>query len=134
MARKKSQTPTLALAKYMLALQQSMRLDHWTVELSQAQSSEDSWADIAPHAQAFRATLRISLDFWGLTPEKQRHVLVHELLHLITCRMDQVVSTVELSMGTAAYEPWSKCFDDEHERAVDKLAEIISEQFDLPIF
>jgi hypothetical protein len=134
MARKKSQTQTVALAKYLLAMQQVMRLDHWTVELSHVPSSEDAWADIAPHSQALRATLRISPDFWTQTPDKQRQILVHELLHLVTCRMDQVVMNIEESLGTAAFEPWSKCFDDEHERAVDKLAEIISEQFELPHF
>lgn len=112
----------------------TLNLTAWTVGVTQDASDVDAWADIDPHAQNQTAELRVSHDFWRQTPEKQRLVLTHELVHLITCRHDQVIEALAEPLGKIAWAVFEPQHDDAAERAVEALAQVIAPMLDLPAF
>ena len=100
----------------------------------EAASDVDAWADIDPHAQAPTADLRVSHDFWTQTPEKQRLILTHELLHLVLARYARVAETMEESLGKLAWAVLEPQLEDAEERATEHLARIIAPYLALPAF
>lgn len=112
----------------------ALNLTAWTVNVAPDASDVDAWADIDPHAQNHTAELRVSHDFWRQTPEKQRVILTHELVHLITCRHDQVIESLAEPLGKIAWAVFEPQHDDAAERAVEALAQIIAPTLHLPAF
>jgi hypothetical protein len=115
-------------------LQGHLNLYQWQVNVVRDASDVEAWADIAPHAQAQTADLRISHDFWAQPAERQREVLVHELVHLVTCRADQLVENLESALGKVAWATLEPQYDDAAERSVDHMARVIAQSVALPEF
>jgi hypothetical protein len=122
------------LEEYVGVLQAHLNLAQWKVSVVQEASDVEAWADIAPHSQADTADLRISHDFWGLSQERQRTVLVHELIHLVVSRADQVVENLEEPLGKLAWSVLSSQYEDATERAVEHMAVIVAAFVPLPEF
>ena len=121
-----------ALEAYVADLQRALNVKHWDVTVVRDASDVEAWADIDPHSQALTATLRVSHDFWEQKPERQREVLLHECLHLVTCRHDQVIENLEEALGKIAWATFEKQHDDAGERVVDHLARVIAQWIPLP--
>jgi len=77
-------------------------LDHWEITVVEAASDVDAWADIEAHAQQPTADLRVSFDFWKQTPEKQRLILTHELMHLVVARYARIAENLD-ALGSVAW-------------------------------
>ncbi len=92
-----------ALDAYVAELQVAMNVTYWKITVARDASDVEAWADINPHAQAETAELRVSHDFWKQTPELQREVLTHEMLHVVTARLDQTVEAMEEAFGKIAW-------------------------------
>jgi hypothetical protein len=123
-----------ALDAYVAEVQLALNLGQWSVTTIREASDVTAWADIAPHAQAETAELRVSHDFWSQKPERQREVLVHELLHLVICRQDQIVEALEQAVGKIAWSVFESQYEDSSERSVDHIARIIAPTLGLPSF
>lgn len=123
-----------ALEAYVASIQEALNVRHWEVTVTREASDVEAWADIDPHSQANTATLRVSHDFWEQKPERQREVLIHECLHLVTCRHDQVVENLEDALGKIAWATFEKQHDDAAERVVDHVARVIARWIPLPAF
>lgn len=123
-----------SVAAWVTQAQGVMGLAHWDVTLSRDNASEDAWADIEPHSQATNATLRLGREFFTLPPVRQRAYLTHELVHLGLCRVDQMVDTLEDANGAVWWSGFSPNFDNELERAVDWVANILAPRLPLPEF
>jgi Zn-dependent peptidase ImmA (M78 family) len=76
----------------------------------------------------------VSHDFWTQTPEKQRLILTHELLHLVLARYARVSETMEESLGKLAWAVLEPQLEDAEERATEHLARIIAPYLSLPAF
>ena len=122
------------LEAYVADLQVALNVSPWKVTIARDASDVDSWADINPHEQNATAELRISHDFWRQTPEMQREVLTHEILHLVTARLDQTVEALEDAMGKVLWAVFEPQFVNATERSVDHLAKIFAPTFPLPDF
>jgi len=122
------------LEAYIAALQTALNVANWKVTIARDASDVEAWADINPHEQNATAELRISHDFWRQTPEMQRDVLVHEVLHLVTARLDQTVEALEDAMGKVLWAVFEPQYENATERAVDHLAKIIAPSIPLPNF
>lgn len=109
----------------------AMNLDAWQIDILRDAADVEAHADIAPHSQAHTAELRVSYDFFRQTPEKQRDILTHELVHLIM-RQDQIVESLEPSLGKLAWSVFEPQYEDATERATDHIARIIAQQLELP--
>lgn len=114
-----------ALESWIAETQRVLGLLEWTITVSRDASDVEAWADIAPHSQAATAELRLSADFWRQTPEKQREILSHEMVHLITCRADQTVEALEDALGSLAWATFEPQYENAAERSVDRLCRII---------
>jgi len=98
----------------------------WRVEVIDDPSSNEDWADIEPHTQAFTATLRLSTDFWKQNRERQRLILTHEMLHLATHDYDRIVQNLEEALGKVAWSVLEPQVEDASERLVDYLANLLA--------
>jgi hypothetical protein len=142
MPKAKSKTPEepqcahrfAELEAYIGMLQGHLNLYQWQVNVVRDASDVEAWADIAPHAQAQTADLRISHDFWAQPAERQREVLVHELVHLVTCRADQLVENLESALGKVAWATFEPQYEDAAERSVDHVARVVAQSVALPEF
>ena len=130
----KAQDKFTALRGWVADAQVFLSIDTWEITIVEAASDVDAWADIDPHAQAFTADLRVSHDFWTQTPEKQRLILTHELLHLVLARYARVAETMEESLGKLAWAVLEPQLEDAEERATEHLARIIAPYLALPAF
>jgi hypothetical protein len=121
-----------ALETYVAACLPVLNLGNWKVTILTDVAPEDRYADIEPNDQAQTANLRVGNLFWAQKPNEQRLTIVHELIHLHLCRLDQTVDRLEPVLGSAAWAPWAAVYEDVYERATDAIAEILATQVDLP--
>lgn len=121
-----------ALEAYVAACLPVLNLGNWKVTILTDVAPEDRYADIEPNDQAQTANLRVGNLFWTQKPDQQRLTIVHELVHLHLCRLDQTVDRLEPVLGSAAWAPWAAVYEDVYERATDAIAEILAPQVDLP--
>ena len=121
-----------ALETYVAACLPVLSLGNWKVTILTDVAPEDRYADIEPNDQAQTANLRVGNLFWAQKPDEQRLTIVHELIHLHLCRLDQTVDRLEPVLGSAAWAPWAAVYEDVYERATDAIAEILAPQVDLP--
>ena len=121
-----------ALEAYVAACLPILNLGNWKVTILTDVAPEDRYADIEPNDQAQTANLRVGNLFWAQKPDEQRLTIVHELIHLHLCRLDQTVDRLEPVLGSAAWAPWAAVYEDVYERATDAIAEILAPQVDLP--
>jgi len=122
------------LDEWLIESQAALRVADWKVNVVKDASDVDAWADIDPHAQNLTADLRVAHDFWRQEPEKQRLILTHELLHLVTCRTDRVVENLEEALGKVAWAVYEPQYEDATERMTDHLAALIAPLLCLPEF
>lgn len=130
----KSATHWNDLEGWLHDAQEILNLSHWKVTVIRDAADVEAWADISPHSQAESADLRISHDFWNQTPEKQREILTHELLHIALARIDQAVEGLEASLGKIAWSVFEPQYEDISERAIDHLAIAIAPSMPIPEF
>ena len=121
-----------ALETYVAACLPVLNLANWKVTILTDVAPEDRYADIEPNDQAQTASLRVGNLFWTQKADDQRLTIVHELLHLHLCRLDQTVDRLEPVLGSAAWAPWAAVYEDVYERATDAIAEVLAPQVDLP--
>ena len=122
------------LEEWLADAQANLGVTDWKVNVVKDASDVDAWADIDPHSQNLTADLRVAHDFWRQEPEKQRLILTHELLHLVTCRTDRVVENLEEALGKVAWAVYEPQYLDATERMTEHLATIIAPYLTLPEF
>lgn len=121
-----------ALEAYVTACLPALNLSNWKIGILTDVAPEDRYADIEPNDQAQTANLRVGNLFWAQKPEEQRLTIVHELVHLHLCRIDQAVDRLEPVLGSAAWAPWAGVYEDAYERATDAVAEILAPHIEIP--
>jgi hypothetical protein len=114
-----------ALEAFVASAMPILNLANWKVTILTDVAPEDRYADIEPNEQAQTANLRVGNLFWAQKPEDQRLTIVHELIHLHLCRLDQAVDRLEPVLGSAAWTPWAGVYEDAYERATDAIAELL---------
>ena len=135
MAKQSAADKWALLGAYLAELQAALLLSHWRVAVAQDASDVDAWADISVTSQAaFTAEMRMSHDFWRQEPDRQREVLIHELLHLNAHQADSVVDNLEKPLGELAWAVFSPQYEDATERTVDHMAKVLAQFLPLPEF
>jgi len=123
-----------ALESYVAELQEALAITVWKITVVREASDVEAWADINPHEQAETADLRVSYDFWKQTPEHQREILAHEMLHIVTARLDQTVEAMEEAFGKIAWAIFEPQYVNATERMVDHIAKVLAPYLPLPAF
>ena len=111
-----------------------MHLTQWTLKVSNDIPSDDSWADIEVSENLGEASIRLSNDFFKETPESQRRILAHELMHVHHAALERLLGTLEGVLGSQAYEVLDKVWDTEGERVAEALSFVVAERLPLPMF
>ena len=130
----KAQDKFTALRGWVADAQVLLGVDSWELTIVEAASDVDAWADIDAHSQQPTAELRVSHDFWTQTPEKQRLILTHELLHLVLAHYARVTETLEDTLGKLAWATFQPQLEDAEERATEHLARLLAPYLALPNF
>lgn len=68
---------------YVAILQPLLRIAHWDLVVGEEQAP-DAMADCSTYVREHRAELRFSDHFFAAPRERQRQVMIHELLHVVT--------------------------------------------------
>jgi len=123
-----------AVERYCNDVLPLMHLTQWTIKVSADIPSDDSWADIEVSPNLWEATIRISADFFQESPESQRRILAHELLHVHHSAIERAINSLEGILGSQAFELLDKLWDTETERAADSLSFVVAGILPLPNF
>lgn len=119
---------------YLNANRGVMHLTQWTIKVSNDIPADDSWADIEVSENLWEATIRISNDFFKETPESQRRILAHELMHIHNAALERLIGTLDGVLGSQAYEVLDKVWDTEGERVAEALSFVVAGVLPLPEF
>lgn len=120
--------------EYLNAILPTLNLTQWKVKISKDIPSDDAWADIEVSENLWEASLRISDDFFRETPESQRRILAHEMVHVHQASVERLVNTLEGVLGSQGYEILDKLWDTETERVAEALSFVIAQVMPLPEF
>jgi hypothetical protein len=111
-----------------------MHLKQWTLKVSADIPADDSWADVEVSDNLWEASVRLSGDFFKETPESQRRILAHELMHVHNASLERLIGTLSGVLGSQAYELLEKVWDTEGERVAEALSFVVAEVLPLPDF
>lgn len=133
MSRKKF----LKLGAYLRETANQLGLRDWFFEMNYAPLSADG--DVIATVRCIygrkRASVRLVQDFAQRSKEEQRMVIIHELLHCHTERIEQPLRHGQAAwkiLGDSAADVLSDQIHLAIEDAVDGIAETIAERFPLP--
>lgn len=113
------------LARYLRVVADLMALRDWSFSLSSVPCEEGKNAQIAPTPGRKHAELRLSAHFFALSPQAQRHCLLHELIH---CQLAQCQFVAEQALPKRSFHMWLTSL----EYGVDGIADAVAEYFPLP--
>lgn len=130
-----SDEPRTELGRYVRWLANELGLRDWHIVLAGGDDppdNRDHAACITVYYGRKRARIRLSREWDGMSPEDQRHCLVHELLHAHVDPMRTALSNAASTLGDAAYGILKGAHDDALELAVDGIADAIAPYLPLP--
>ena len=135
-SQRRGATPTLReqVTAYLNANRDAMHLKQWTLKVSADIPADDSWADVEVSENLWEASVRLSGDFFKETPESQRRILAHELMHVHNAALERLINTLSGVLGSQAYELLEKVWDTEGERVAEALSFVVAEVLPLPDF
>ncbi len=135
-SQRRGATPPLReqVAAYLNANRDVMHLKQWTLKVSNDIPADDSWADVEVSENLWEASVRLSGDFFKETPESQRRILAHELMHVHNAALERLIGTLSGVLGSQAFEVLEKVWDTEGERVAEALSFVVAEVLPLPDF
>jgi hypothetical protein len=115
------------LQHYVRHLGDIIGLRDWTLIVSRdALDNDDAFAMVRPVEGKKHATIFVCKDFRAQTPEEQREVITHELIH---CHLATAIDVIRLDLcrsavlGQPVYDICWNAFKRQIEYAVDGMAE-----------
>jgi hypothetical protein len=127
-------SPREQVTAYLNAHRDVMNLRQWTLKVSNDIPADDSWADVEVSENLWEATIRLSADFFKESPESQRRILAHELMHVHNAALERLMGTLSGVLGSQAYEVLDKVWDTEGERVAEALSFVVAGVLPLPEF
>lgn len=122
------------LAKYVRRVANALGLHDWTINvLADEPDMAEAGADVHCIYGRRIANIRFAADFALMEPDVQRHIVVHELLHIHFDRALQLCqSALPAVMGAPAYSVFDEALRDHMEHGVDAVADALACAFTLP--
>lgn len=121
-----------SLGRYVSDIAQMLGLDDWKItvhaeEPGDAIDGSDAIASVSCTYGRKIASLRLGKDFLNSPPEEQRHVLVHELIHVHMWGVLALVrTTLPKMLGESAYDVLLTALTQQDEHATDALATAVA--------
>jgi hypothetical protein len=123
------------LMEYIRLIANMMNLRDWTFKILYEPYSSDHHAGASVECTYGRAlaSLKFNADFFSYPPEQQRHIVVHELTHVIMHRMDNGYdNTLRQLIGMPALTALREEYNTNMEYAVDAIADGWGDLLPLP--
>lgn len=126
MAARYSKQFTKALGAYVSYLQDMLEVRDWRIRLCPEPSEGESAASIKCVYGRRTAELRLSADFFDQPPDDQRHYIIHEIVHITTDGLDNVIENgVETLIGKPAFTVLHEAWNVQLEYLVDHMAYVV---------
>ena len=121
-----------AFGDYISYLQLVLEIQDWRIVLlADYPDGTDVSADIKCVYGQRIAELRLAKGFHDEDPVRLRHVIVHELVHILTDGCDNVIDNgLDILLGKPAFTVLKEAFDVQVEYLTDQLAYVIDELLD----
>lgn len=122
------------LGKYVRNIANTLGLRDWQLNLMPDEpDTKEAHAAVACTYGRKIASIWFASGFELLEPQEQRHVIVHELLHIHFDRVLTLSSqALPAAMGAPAWGVFDEAMRDHIEHGVDAVAEAIADAFPLP--
>lgn len=75
-----------------------MLLLPWDIQVVWLEGDTDVAAEMTPNLRYRSGKLALFPKFWVMSRDEQEHVIIHELLHIITGHQQQLVSAMQKGM------------------------------------
>lgn len=115
-----------------------MGIGDWRVEYSSERCADcddgNILACIHPDDRYRAAGLKLADCFWETDRYAQRETLAHELCHLFTARLIDVITKAKKDLPIQVYSLWRSQVNDAEEFAVDAMARALAPTLPLPRF
>lgn len=122
----------MAIEVYVDQCKDMLGLRDWKIIYKVCEEpAKDAEADIAPHHGKI-AHLRLNKSFFTFSPEYQRNVICHELLHIHLMGIDDCVLSTRESLGGAAYSVLDNMYNEACENTVQSLSHLLEGILPLP--
>lgn len=122
-----------AIAAYVREIADLVELRDWTFDLNWEPLPNDVQGAMFPTFGQKRPTIRFGTDFLEVGPERQRHIIVHELVH---CHLEPSTNLIDNTLpdllGSTAYRIFDDAFVQDLEFATDALATALAKHLPLP--
>jgi hypothetical protein len=117
-----------SLLRYILDIAVHMGLRDWTFSL-EAEPCEDAHAaTIACTYGRKIASICVSQHWMTTAPEEQRHVIIHELVHVhLDSNLTLVEGSLPSQLGASAFSVFREAYRQHNEHATDAIASAIEE-------
>jgi hypothetical protein len=116
----------LRIELFLLQAIPHLELADWRIELKDEPAMDGADACITPVEGSKLGLLQVSANFFGLTPARQKHVLLHELVHLLVKDVDQAVAmTLPDLLGKPAFHAFYQQYSQHVEVLVDTVAYVV---------
>lgn len=122
------------LRDYLRWMANEMGLRDWTIQLPYGQHPADpQGAASIEHTYGRKIlTVRLCEDFDSFSLERQRHYIVHELVHTHLDRIGYTVNSLKHVTHDPVFTVFESNFNDDIEYITDAIAEIIAPHMPLP--
>lgn len=124
----------VALADYCAHVMRLLEMNDWRLTLlDELPANGQAAASIECIYGRRVADLRLEQHFADNAPDKQQHYIVHEIVHLLTDGIDNVIENgVETLIGRPAYTVLHEAWDVQVEYLTDHLAYVLVDLMDGP--
>lgn len=123
------------LLRYIGMLARNMNLADWQIYLRPEPTEDSNHAATVSCVPGRKiAHIQLAADWFEQDHASQRHVLVHELLHIHLDQEFQLIEDVVPELiGAAAYLTFEKAYRNLHEHGVDAIASALAPHFPVPV-
>lgn len=140
-ARKRRKTPGAAVLEdrndlvqsYLREVASAICLADWVV-LFRPESRPEDCEGMVDIEDGQRASIALCPQFWGLPPEYQRQILVHELCHLYFDRLRGFKNQLRRVLQGREFELLEEHLEDCEEHVTEMFARVIAPCLPLPKF
>lgn len=122
-----------AMREYIRWVADSLELRDWTISVVyDPPCDEDAFAHVLCTYGRKRATVTLCHDFFDLAPEKQRHAIAHELLHLHLSGIEWQFNNLQNEVSRSVFDVMWGGLKDQIEFGIDAMADAVAKHLPLP--
>ena len=120
------------LRDYIRQCADEVGLREWSIRLKPEPPDNECDAQVAVTEDQHDAAIRVTDEFFEYDTPKQRRIVAHELLHVLTNGMLEVTSSLSPQVPNAAWSVFWSLLNREEELIVDSLSRVLERVLPYP--